>query len=136
MAADYLLDSNHAATLVTTSHPLRKRVMDRMASGDRFWTCVPVVTETVFGLGMLPRATENLTEWSRLEVLMPCLRPGQREARLAGELQVTLRRRGWQLATVDALIAVVALRSDLVLLTTDKDFLAVPDLRHENWRES
>jgi tRNA(fMet)-specific endonuclease VapC len=48
-------------------------------------------------------------------------------------LQVELRRQGWQLETVDALIVVVALRHDLVLLTTDRDFRAVPSLRCENW---
>jgi predicted nucleic acid-binding protein len=57
----------------------------------------------------------------------------QLEAELAAELQTSLRRRGWQLATVDALIAAVALRHDLTLLTTDGDFAAVPGLVCENW---
>lgn len=35
---------------------------------------------------------------------------------------------------IDSLIAVVAVRNDLVLLTTDRDFLAVPNLKQENWR--
>ena len=35
--------------------------------------------------------------------------------------------------TIDALIAAIALRYDLTLLTTDGDFYAVPDLKHENW---
>jgi len=37
------------------------------------------------------------------------------------------------LATIDALIAITALRYDLTLLTTDGDFQAVPVLRLENW---
>lgn len=48
-------------------------------------------------------------------------------------LQVVLRQRGRQLATVGALIAAVALRYDLVLLTTDRDFQAIPTLMCENW---
>ncbi len=51
----------------------------------------------------------------------------------AANSQIQLRQRGWQLGTVDALIAVIALRYDLTLLTTDGDFNAVPDLKHENW---
>jgi len=37
------------------------------------------------------------------------------------------------LATVDALIATIALRYDLILLTTDGDFTSVASLRLENW---
>lgn len=32
-----------------------------------------------------------------------------------------------------SLIAAVALRYDLTLLTTDKDFSAIPQLKQENW---
>jgi len=51
----------------------------------------------------------------------------------AARLQVTLRRRGRQLGTVDALIAAVALRYNLTLLTTDNDFAAVPSLTTAKW---
>ncbi|HMN29350.1 MAG TPA: PIN domain-containing protein [Caldilineaceae bacterium] len=55
------------------------------------------------------------------------------DAEEAADLQVVLRRQGWQLGTVDALIATVALRYGLTLLTTDKDFKAVLSLKQENW---
>ena len=55
------------------------------------------------------------------------------DAEFAAELQVALRGNGWQLATVDALIAAVALRYDLILLTTDRDFRTIPTLRREDW---
>jgi predicted nucleic acid-binding protein len=34
---------------------------------------------------------------------------------------------------VDALIAVAALRLDLTLLTTDRDFTPIPGLKQANW---
>jgi predicted nucleic acid-binding protein len=34
---------------------------------------------------------------------------------------------------VDALIATVALRYDLILLTTDRDFSIISTLKQENW---
>jgi predicted nucleic acid-binding protein len=37
------------------------------------------------------------------------------------------------LDTIGALIALVALRYDLTLLTTDKDFAAILALKQENW---
>ena len=62
------------------------------------------------------------------------LRPlDETDALEAAALQVALRRQGRQLATVDALIATVALRYDLTLLTIDGDFMPVPTLRVESW---
>jgi predicted nucleic acid-binding protein len=48
-------------------------------------------------------------------------------------LKLELRQKGWQLEMVGAFSAVVALRYDLILFAKDKDFLAVPGLRTENW---
>ena len=127
--AAYLLDTNHASPLVTRGHPLRQRVRERAAAGDTFAICVPVLTETIFGISLLPRALQNRTEWARLQPLLPCYLPDEVDGAAAATLQLALRRQGRQLATVDA----VALRYELVLLTTDRDFLAIPTLSVENW---
>lgn len=92
-----------------------------------------MLTETVFGLSLLPRAVQNLAEWTRLREMIPCYIVDESDGYSAAKLPVSLRRQGRQLETVDALIAVIALRYDLVLLTADNDFHAVPELRHENW---
>ena len=131
--ANYLLDTNHAAALVTLGHPLRQRVLLRLQAGDTFAVTVPVVAETLYGIGLLPRATQNLAEWARLRPNFTCYIPDEADAENAAALQRSLRRQGWQLETVDAFIAVVALRYDLVLLTSDNDFAPVPNLKQENW---
>ena len=131
--AAYLLDTNHASPLVTRGHPLRQRVRERAAAGDTFAICVPVLTETLFGISLLPRALQNRTEWARPQPLLPCYIPDEADGAAAATLQLALRRQGRQLATVDATIAAVALRYELVLLTTDRDFLAIPTLPVENW---
>jgi len=51
----------------------------------------------------------------------------------AAALQLSLRRRGRQLETVDALIATAAPGNALILLTTDGEFRPVPGLITENW---
>lgn len=131
--SDYLLDTNHVSPLVTPGHPLRQRVIQHFDGGDHFSICVPVVTETIFGIGILPRAVQNRVEWTRLRPMLPCFVPDENDAIAAAELQISLRLRGWQLETVDALIATLAVRYNLTLLTTDRDFRAVPDLLLENW---
>lgn len=64
---------------------------------------------------------------------LACFIPDEADAENAAALQRALRLQGWQLETSDAFIAVVALRYDLVLLTSDNDFAPVPNLKQENW---
>lgn len=132
--AHYLLDTNHASTLVTLHHPLRQKVITAMAAGHRFSVTVPVVTESVFGMSLLPRAIANRQEWENLRRDVKCFELDATDALDAADLQLDMRKIGFQLETVDALIAVVALRYDLILLTNDNDFQPVPNLRYENWR--
>ena len=51
--SDYLLDTNHASPLVTLGYPLQQRVFQRLDAGDNFAICVPVLAETLFGIGIL-----------------------------------------------------------------------------------
>ena len=131
--ADYFLDTNHASTLVTSGHRVRGRIHDRLAAGDSFFLTAPVITELVFGFGLLPRATQNMHEWLAIRSALRLLPVEETDALDAAALQLALRRRGWQLETVDALIATASLRYALILLTTDGDFRPVPGLVTENW---
>ncbi|MEW5987632.1 MAG: hypothetical protein AB1791_13450 [Chloroflexota bacterium] len=58
--ANYLLDTNHISPLVTTGHPLRKRILESLDAGHRFAIAVPALTEVLFEMGLLPRAKQNL----------------------------------------------------------------------------
>ncbi len=131
--AHYLLDTNHLSPLVTLSHPLRRRVHASLESGDTFALATPSVAEFLFGIRLLPRAAENLAEWERIRTDFLYYPIDVADAEAASSLQASLRQRGWQLETVDALIAAVALRNDLTLLTTDGDYREVPGLTTENW---
>ena len=129
----YLLDTNHLGRLLNTRHPLRSRLRAAIEAGNAFTIILPIITETVAGFSILPRATQNWAEWQVLRPAFTLLPLDEADAVDAARLQVVLRRSGRQLATVDALIAAVALRYDLTLLTTDSDFASVPLLRQENW---
>lgn len=134
--ANYLLDTNHASPLVTLHHPLRRHIHNGIKNGHSFAVCAPALTELMFGIGILPRAVQNRQEWNKIRPLLTIYRIGEADSELAADLQVTLRRRGKQLATVDALIAAIAIRYDLTLLTTDRDFLPISQLKTENWLQS
>jgi tRNA(fMet)-specific endonuclease VapC len=132
----YLLDTNHLGWLINTQHPLRARVQAAIDVGDIFCIIVPVITETVAGFSILPRAKQNLVEWQVLRPHLSLQQLDEDDAMKAAELQVLLRRAGRDLKTVDALIAATALRYNLTLLTTDRDFTPIRSLRLENWLAS
>jgi tRNA(fMet)-specific endonuclease VapC len=133
---DYLLDTNHASPLVTKGHPLRDRVLEAMKTGNSFAIAAPCVTEVLFGISLLPRAVTNRRNWAFLIRDLTVYGVDRADAEVAAELQIQLRRQGWQLGTVDALVAAIALRYHRTLLTTDGDFARVPGLTVENWRSA
>ena len=108
----YLLDTNHLSPLVTLGHPLRDRILLLTGQGGAFAIPAPALTEFLFGIILLPRGQQNLAEWARLASSFTYLDVTRRDAEHAAHLQVALRRQGWQLGTVDALIASIALRND------------------------
>jgi tRNA(fMet)-specific endonuclease VapC len=130
---EFLLDTNHASPLVTLDHPLRTRILSAIQAGESFALTTVNLTEVWYGLSLLPRAVQNQREWVQIRTSLSIYQIEETDALTAAELQISLRRRGRQLGIVDALIAAIALRYDLTLLTTDGDFDAVPDLKRENW---
>lgn len=129
----YLLDTNHASPLVTIGHPLREQILARHQTGDTFALIAPALNEFLFGIATLPRAQANLREWAYLKAEFTFYGVDTVDAEEAFRLRLNLRQQGRQLDLVDSFIAIVALRYDLTLLTKDKDFLAVPTLKQENW---
>lgn len=131
--SEYLVDTNHLGRLIDPGHPLRARFQIALGQGDQFYILLPIITETVAGFSILPRAARNWAEWQVLRPSFTLLPLEEADAVDAARLQVALRRRGRQLGTVDALIATAALRHDMTVLTTDGDFAQVPTLRLDTW---
>ena len=131
--ARYLMDTNHISPLVTPGHRLQGILSQRFGDGDSFGIAVPALTEMLFGILTLPRAVSNLKTCQSIDRMYTYYQIEKEDAEHAADLQVVLRRQGWQLGTIDALIASIALRYDLILLTTDNDYKAISALKQENW---
>ncbi len=129
----YLLDTNHLSPLVTLGHALRNRIIAHLDAGDTFAITAPALNEFLFGIRTLPRAQQNMQIWEKLQADFVYYVVDRSDAERAVDLRLQLRQQGRQLELVDSFIAIVALRNDLTLLTKDKDFLAVPTLKQENW---
>lgn len=129
----YLLDTNHLSPVVTIGHELRTKILNGFESGHQFAITAPVLFEFLVGIRTLPRSTHNLQIWNKIKADFIYFGIDSDDAERAVTLKLELRQQGWQLELVDAFSAVIALRYDLILLTKDKDFLAVPGLKLENW---
>jgi len=69
-----------------------------------------------------PKAHQQIVDRFRA---LPLLVPDRDDHIGAAELRIKCRRRGVQVGTIDALLAQLCIRHDLVLLTTDKDFAVI-----------
>ena len=79
-----------------------------------------------------PKARKDLID--RFTAL-PLLTPDRQDHIDAAELRNRCRRAGLQIGTIDAVIAQLCIRHDLMLLTTDKDFvLAARHCALKVWR--
>lgn len=131
--ARYLLDTNHLSPLVTPGHRFQSILEQHQQAGDSFHVAVPALAELLYGIQTLPRAVRNVENWQAIAGLFTYYQIEKQDAEYAAGLQVLLRRQGRQLATMDALIAAIALRYNLLLLTTDQDFRPIPGLSQSSW---
>jgi len=129
--ARYLLDTNHAGTLLDDRAPLwdRLRKLDRRDCG----LCMPALGELWFMVFNSARVRSNRT---RLEALVRQLHVWEMDRGAAmefGKIRAELRLKGRPIPTFDVLIAAIARVNDLVLLTADRHFDSVSGLAVENW---
>ncbi len=132
--ARYLLDTNHLSDLIEPVSALRDRLVQAQRQGEVFGICIPVLCEFEAGIcqftdpdpvrrGMDRMLRQSIRIW-------PLDRP---LATIYGKIYVDLKRRGRALSRVDIVLAAMAKRDRLILLTSDRDFEALPEIRTENW---
>jgi tRNA(fMet)-specific endonuclease VapC len=129
----YLLDTNHLADAVRRVSRIRDRIRRQRLAGDRFGTCGPVLCELEAGLHqtLQPAASRRrlikLLNEVRLWPIDPTI------AEVFGAVHLELQRAGQALSQVDRMPAALAYHMGLILLTTDQDFQALPDIQTEDW---
>jgi tRNA(fMet)-specific endonuclease VapC len=130
--ARYLFDTNHLSAAIDDEAGIRERILRLRRDGHRLGTCVPVLCELETGIERTRRREQNrrilraLLRQIRIWPLEPPI------ARLYAEIYHELRARGRVLSQVDMMLAALSRSLDATLLTDDRDFEALPDLRVEN----
>lgn len=98
--------------------PAVDRLRQALDSGEAVFSTGLVLQELLQGFAG-PKARKAIIE--RFTAL-PLLVPDREDHVAAAEIRNACRRAGIQIGTIDALLARLCLRHDLVLLTTDRDF--------------
>ncbi len=130
---DYLLDCNHLSAALRKVSPLRERIHQGRRVGHRFISCYPVLCELEVGIQQTPKPEENRRRLAQLLRQIRLWPLDADTARFFGAVYIDLRRQGRVLSQVDMMLAALARQHKLTVLTTDRDFEALADLRIENW---
>jgi predicted nucleic acid-binding protein len=131
--SDRLLDTNHLGLAVRKKSKVLARLKAELARGVRVGTCIPVLCEIELGAEQVAdpaKYRKSLQEVLRMVRQWPLSRA---TAKLYGEIAFDLKRRGRALSQVDLMLAALCRELDLVLVTRDNDFAALPWLKTENW---
>lgn len=105
--------------------PAVRLLYSALAGGDSILTTGLVLQEILQGFKG-PAARDAIL--GRFTAI-PCLVPDRRDHVEAAELRNACRRRGSQVGTIDALLAQLCLRHGLTMLTTDRDFARIAEVR-------
>ncbi len=129
----YLLDTNHLSAALDDDSPVYERILTARRAGKRVGTCAGVLCELAVGIEQTARREAN---WEVLRVRLRQTRIWPIDlptVRAYGEIYNELRAKGRVLSQVDMMVAALARRLSLTVLTTDRDFDAVPDIQIEDW---
>jgi predicted nucleic acid-binding protein len=133
MRRSFLVDTNHLSAAINPVSPVRERFYQQHRLGARFRTCIPVLCELEVGIqdsAHVDSYRHQLTHLLRKVKLIP-LEPTL--AQDYGAIFRELRRLGRPLSQVDMMLAALVRQLKWTLLTADRDFDALPDIRTENW---
>ena len=129
----YLLDTNHVGEAIGRVSVARDRIGQVHRQGVVFATCVPVLCELLVGI-VQRKDADNARR--RLAGLLQVVRVWPIELTITdhyANVYHELKTAGRALSQVDMLLAALARHMDATMLTTDRDFDALPDIRTENW---
>jgi tRNA(fMet)-specific endonuclease VapC len=133
--ADYLLDCNHLSSVLHKVSPVRERIHLARRKGHRFISCYPVLCELEVGIQQTTQPEENRRRLNQL-LLQVRLWPLDHETtRQYGSVYLELKNKGFALSQVDMILAALARQHKLIVLTSDLDFTALPDVVIEDWNK-
>ena len=102
-------------------HPAVSRLGDALVRGEHVFSTGLILQELLQGFRGAEAAGSIIERFAAL----PFITPTRTDHIEAAELRNTCRRRGIQVETIDALLARLCIRHELVMLSTDRDFIGI-----------
>jgi tRNA(fMet)-specific endonuclease VapC len=127
-----MLDTNAASHVIKGAFPAIREKLARVPMEN---VCVSAITaaELLFGVARRPDAPGLETAVGEFLLRLDVLAWDSAAARAYAGLRSRLERAGRPLGALDTLIAAHALAADAVLVTSDKAFRNVKELKLEDW---
>ncbi len=132
MLTRYLLDTNIASYIIKGSMP---RVRERLLKVPMAQVSISAVTEAelLYGVARRPEAPRLRTAVEEFLLRVERLSWDSEAAQHYGRLRAALEREGGTLGNLDLMIAAHALASQAVLVTHDRTFQRIRQLKVEDW---
>jgi tRNA(fMet)-specific endonuclease VapC len=132
MAARYLLDTNTVSYVLKGNFPSVRQRLVRVPIAD---VSISVITEAElrFGVAKLPHATKltiAVEEFLRRIEVLPW---DSAAARHYARLRATLEESGQPMGNLDLMIASQGVAMEATVVTNDRVFRRIKDLRIEDW---
>lgn len=134
MTNRYMLDTNAIGGIVTKRS---RSVLERISRLQPSDMCVSVISfgEIRYGLAKRPEATRLAEVTADFFAEIDVLPWKEEDASAYGRLRTKMEQGEKSLGPLDMLIAAHALSAGATLVTSDRAFRFVPDLRTEDWLE-
>lgn len=129
----YLLDTNHAVKVMGGPDALRELLVRHGQPQDRFFISITVLSELYFAAYASRRQAQNLQSINHLLDHIPLLDFDVVAAEEYGRIKAELKAKGRPIPGTDTQIAAVARLYDLTVLSSDRHFQHVDNLRVESW---
>lgn len=128
----YLLDTNHVGRALD-SGIVRDRMRQLLLAGNRLGTCVPVLCEVQVGINQTARQKRNTLALAQLVSELLIWPVDLELVSYYAAARAELKSQGRIMSQIDLMIVSIARQQNAVVVTTDRDFEAFPDVKKENW---
>jgi tRNA(fMet)-specific endonuclease VapC len=129
----HLLDTNHVGMAVDKASVVGQRIFEARLLGMRVGTCLPVLCEIEAGMRQVRHKAKYRRDLNHFLVQVRIWPIDLKTTQIYGDVYAELRRRGRVLSQVDIMVAALARQMRLTILTTDRDFEALLDIRTADW---
>jgi tRNA(fMet)-specific endonuclease VapC len=131
--AAYLLDTNHVGVAIDRDSLVGQKILKARLAGIRFGTCLPMLCEIEAGMRHVRRKVKYRRDLNHLLLQLRIWPIDLKTTQFYGDIYTELHQAGRVLSQVDIMVAAMARQMKLTILTTDRDFDALPDIRTEDW---